>query len=95
MSKRELPIRWQDCQTDEDRSAYLAANPVDMLVARGEFRPVEMWIDARRKQDAYLHIQLDQEAMQQLKLAAETRGMSREALVRLWLAERLQDSDPA
>ena len=54
MSKRDVPARWQDCRTDEQKSDYLVANQVHALVKLGVLQQVIMVIDVGRKQGAKL-----------------------------------------
>jgi len=98
MAKRKVPARWQDCRTDEEKSAYLGAHPVETLIARGEFRPVDVPIGPRPKQDAHLHMRMDHQLVQQLKAVAKRKGLPYQTLVRMWLVERLHkesESEPA
>lgn len=95
MVKPKQPSTWQACRTDEEKSAYLAAHPLESLVARGEFRPIEVAIGPRPRRDAHLHMRVEPALIQQLKAAAQRKGVPYQTLVRLWLIERLQQEASA
>ena len=79
-----------DCQTDEQRAAYLASHDV---FENEEFEYVGVAEAPRRKLLHQLHMRIDEETIERLRKVAGRKRMGYQTLARMWLMERLEQEE--
>lgn len=82
-----------DCQTDEERAAFLEQHSAFDLLDAGlmEVEPVAIRYRLKPKKNQQLNIRIEPDLLDSVKVLALEKGLAYQTLVRIWIQEKVRE----